>query len=170
MELSFGLLIVRIVVGLLMIGHGSQKLFGWFGGPGLKGVTGMLQSMGFKPAGFWAVIGALGEFGGGILLVLGLLTPLGAVAIFASMLMAVLKFHWKAGLWAQGGGYEYPLTLGIVALAGGIIGAGNYSLDALIGFSLPAVYYWVLVVLAVIVDVIGILTSHTVAAPAQQQA
>src|SRR5436190_8891614 len=143
MEFSLALLIVRVIVGLLMIGHGSQKLFGWFGGSGFVKTKGFLQTVGFKPAGFWTLIAVLGEFGGGVLFLLGLLTPFGAVAIFASMLMAVLKFHWKAGLWAQKGGYEYPLVLALLALTVGIFGGGNYSLDALIGFSLPAMFYWI---------------------------
>lgn len=167
MELSLALLIIRIVVGLLLIGHGSQKLFGWFGGHGFAGTVGFLKSQGFKPAAFWTLLGSLGEVGGGVLFVLGLLTPLGAVALFASMLMAVIKMHWKAGLWAQKGGYEYPLVLGLVALAVGIVGGGSYSIDALIGFSLPALYYWILVVLAVVVDLIGVATSRQPAAQTQ---
>ncbi|GHO62072.1 hypothetical protein KSC_009640 [Ktedonobacter sp. SOSP1-52] len=167
MEISLALLIIRIVVGLLLIGHSSQKLFGWFGGHGFAGTVGFLKSLGFKPAAFWTLLGSLSEFGGGVLFVLGLLTPLGAVAIFASMLMAVIKIHWKAGLWSQNGGYEYPLVLALVALVGGSVGGGNYSIDALIGFSLPALYYWILVVLAVVVDLIGLATSRQPAAQTQ---
>lgn len=170
MEFSLALLIVRVIVGLLMIGHGTQKLFGWFGGAGFAKTVGFLKSVGFKPAPFWVLLGALGEAGGGLLLVLGLLTPLGAVAVFASMLMAVLKFHWKAGLWAQKGGYEYPLVLAFVALAIGLVGGGSYSLDALMGFALPAAFYWVLVGLAIVVDLVGIMTSRQAVVEAQQQA
>ena len=167
MEFSLALLIIRIVVGLVLIGHGSQKLLGWFGGHGFAGNVGFLKSLGFKPAVFWALLASLGEFGGGILFVLGLLTPLGALAIFASMLMAVIKVHWKAGFWSQKGGYEYPLVLALVALAAGIVGGGSYSIDALIGFSLPALYYWILAVLAVIVDLVGVATSRQPAAQTQ---
>jgi putative oxidoreductase len=169
MESSLALLIVRVIVGLLMIGHGSQKMFGWFGGSGFVQTQGFLKSVGFKPAAFWTLVGTLGELGGGVLFLLGLLTPLGAVAIFASMLMAVLKFHWKAGLWAQKGGYEYPLVLALTSLAIGMVGGGNYSLDVLIGFSLPAMFYWVLVALAIVVDLVGIATSRQAGTPSQQQ-
>ncbi len=169
MESSLALLIVRVVVGLLMIGHGSQKMFGWFGGPGLVKTQSLLKTVGFKPAAFWTLVGTLGELGGGVLFLLGLLTPLGAAAIFASMLMAVLKFHWKAGLWAQNGGYEYPLVLALIALAIGMVGGGNYSLDALIGFSLSATFYWILVALAIAVDLVGIATSRPAATTSQQQ-
>ena len=169
MESSLVLLIIRVIVGLLMIGHGSQKMFGWFGGSGLAKTQSFLQTVGFKPAAFWTLVGTLGELGGGVLFLLGLLTPLGAAAIFASMLMAVLKFHWKAGLWAQNGGYEYPLVLAIIALAVGMVGGGNYSLDALIGFALPTTFYWVLVALAIVVDLVGLATSRQAATTSQQQ-
>jgi putative oxidoreductase len=169
MEISLALLIVRVVIGLLMIGHGSQKMFGWFGGNGFAKTIGFLKSVGFKPALFWALLGALGELGGGVLFLLGLLTPLGALAIFASMLMAVLKFHWKAGIWAQKGGYEYPFVVAIVALATGLVGAGSYSIDAVIGFSLPTTIYLVLAVVAIVVDLIGIATSRPSGAQTQQE-
>lgn len=170
MEMSLAVLIIRVVVGLLLIGHGSQKAFGWFGGNGFAGTVGFIKSIGFKPAGFWALIGVLGEVGGGLLFLLGFLTPLGAVAIFASMLMAVIKIHWKGGLWSQNGGYEYPLVLGLVALAIGISGGGSYSIDALIGFSLPAVIFWGLVLVAAIVDFVGLATSNQPAVSKEQQA
>ncbi|GHO49353.1 DoxX family protein [Ktedonospora formicarum] len=171
MELSLGLLIIRIVVGLLLIGHGSQKAFGWFGGGGFAGTVGFLKSIGFKPAGFWVLLGVSGEIIGGLLFLLGLLTPLGAAAIFASMLMAVIKMHWKAGLWSQNGGYEYPLVLAIVALAVGLIGPGSYSIDALLGFTLPTFIFWSLIVLSIIVDLVGrAISNQTSAAKEKQQA
>ena len=157
MSISFGLLVVRVVVGLLLAGHGAQKLFGWFGGHGLTGTTGFLKSLGFKPAGFWALLGSLGEFAGGLLLVIGFLSPLGAIAIFASMLMAVLKFHWAKGLWATNGGFEYPLVLMLLGLVLGLVGPGSYSLDALLGIALPTVLFWLGVVASIIIDVVGIM-------------
>lgn len=160
MEISLGLLILRVVVGLLLAGHGAQKLFGWFGGHGFAGTVGFLQAKGFKPAGFWTLLGVLGEFVGGLLLALGFLSPLGAIAIFASMLMAVIKFHWAQGLWSTSGGYEYPLVLAVVSLVLGWLGAGSYSLDALLGIALPSVIFWIGIVAAIIVDVIGVLTSR----------
>lgn len=166
MEISLALLVLRVIIGLLLAGHGAQKLFGWFGGHGFAGTVGFLQSMGFKPAGFWTLLGVLGEFVGGLLLALGFLSPLGAIAIFASMLMAVLKFHWKNGLWSTQGGYEYPLVLALLGLVLGWIGVGGYSLDALLGIALPPAIFWIGIVAAIIVDVIGLLTSRQ---PAQQQ-
>lgn len=160
MTLSFGLLLLRVVVGLFIMGHGSQKLFGWFGGNGFAKTSGWLQSMGFKPAWLWALLGSAGEFVGGLLLVLGFLTPLGAIAIFASMLMAVVRFHWSQGFWSTKGGYEYPLILLFMALVIGLIGPGAYAVDALIGFALPLSWYIIGLVLSAIVVYAGILISR----------
>jgi putative oxidoreductase len=165
MEISLGLAVLRVVVGLLLAGHGAQKLFGWFGGHGFAGTVGFLQAKGFKPAVLWTLLGTLGEFVGGLLLALGFLSPLGGIAVFASMLMAVLKFHWKQGLWSTQNGYEYPLVLGVVGLFFGWVGVGSYSLDALLGITLPGVLFGIGVVAAIIVDLIGLLTSRQ---PVQQ--
>src|SRR5215469_18432662 len=92
------LLVLRIVVGLYLAAHGAQKLFGWFGGPGLKGTEGFLGGMlGFRPARLWAPALALAETGGGVLVTLGLLTPLGAIAIGSSMVTATVVVHWARG-------------------------------------------------------------------------
>src|SRR5258708_4247269 len=169
MSISFGLLVVRVVVGLLLAGHGAQKLFGWFGGHGFTGTTGFLKSVGFKPAGFWALLGSLCEFAGGLLLALGFLSPLGAIAIFASMLMAVFKFHWTKGLWSTNGGFEYPLVLLLLSLVLGFVGPGSYSLDALFGIALPTALFWLGIVASIIIDVVGIMTSRQTE-PAQSAA
>lgn len=157
---SFALLFLHVALGLLLVAHGSQKLFGWFGGQGFVKTTGFLEAQGFRPAWLWSLFGGLGEFGGGLLLALGLLSPLGALGIFAAMLMAVLKFHWSKGFWGTKGGYEYPLVLGLLALVLGLTGPGSYSLDALIGFALPLPLFLVLLVVAALVVVVGIVTSH----------
>ncbi len=171
MSIAVGLLILRVVVGLVLAAHGSQKLFGWFGGPGFHGVTGWLQSQGFRPAWLWALLGGLGEFGGGLLLALGFLSPLGALGVFASMLMAVIKFHWKSGFWNTKHGYEYALVLALMALVVGITGPGSYSLDALLSINVPELFFWIGVALAIIVDIVGVVTSNQqTAAPAQQGA
>jgi len=162
MALNISLLILRVVVGFYLMGHGAQKLFGWFGGKGFAASVGMLKSRGFKPAVFWALLGSVGEFGGGLLLALGLFTPLGAIGVFASMLMAVLKFHWSKGFWAAKGGYEYPLILAILGFVLGLLGPGSYSLDALFGIPLSTVPLFLIgAVGAIIVDIIGIVTSNS---------
>ena len=158
--MSLGLFVLRVVIGLLIAGHGSQKLLGWFGGPGFAKTVGMMKSQGFKVPQFWALLGSLGEFGGGVFFVLGLLTPLAAIAIVAAMLMAVVKFHWSKGLWGTKGGFEYPLVLLFVALVVGLVGAGSYSIDALIGFALPLPVTLVFLLLAIIVVAVGVVQSR----------
>ncbi|HLY64942.1 MAG TPA: DoxX family protein, partial [Chloroflexota bacterium] len=130
------LVILRVVVGLYLVGHGAQKLFGWFGGHGLRGTAGFLGSMlGFRPALFWTVVAGLGEAGGGALMVLGLLGPIGPLAAAASMVVAT-STHVSKGVWAPKG-VEMPLIYLVVALALALTGPGAYSVDALAGISLP---------------------------------
>src|SRR5205807_6977775 len=112
--MDVALVILRLTVGLLIAGHGAQKLFGLFGGHGLRGTSAFLGSVGYRPAPFWAFLGGLSEFAGGLLFAIGFLSPLGSIAIGSAMLTAITKFHWGK-LWNTGGGFEYPL----VHLSGG---------------------------------------------------
>ena len=128
--MSLGLLILRLVVGLTMAAHGSQKLFGWFGGHGLKGTGGFLEQLGFIPGRRNALFAGLAELTGGLLLALGLATPLAATLIISVMFVAVATVHVKHGYFSQNQGFEYNLTLAAVALSLAIIGAGPVSLDA----------------------------------------
>ncbi|UGB28812.1 DoxX family protein [Metabacillus sp. B2-18] len=127
--IDIGLLIIRVVIGFLFIGHGAQKLFGWFGGYGLKGTGGWFESIGMKPGMTMALFAGLAELFGGILFALGLLTPLAGIIIAGTMLMAIVKVHGQNGLWATSNGYEYNLSLLVVAIGIALIGAGRYSLD-----------------------------------------
>ncbi|MFJ8244337.1 DoxX family protein [Peribacillus asahii] len=128
--ISIGLLIIRLVVGVLFIGHGAQKLFGSFGGYGLKGTGGWFESIGMKPGVTMALFAGLSELIGGILFVLGFLTPLAGVIIAGTMVMAIVKVHGPNGLWATSNGYEYNLTLLAVAIGIALIGPGQYAVDA----------------------------------------
>ncbi|GIP56905.1 DoxX family protein [Paenibacillus woosongensis] len=130
--LDVGLLLIRLVVGLLFIGHGAQKLFGMFGGYGPKGTGGWMESIGIKPGVLMAVLAGLMEFVGGLLFTLGFLMPLAATLIALAMLGAIVKVHFKNGLWSTANGYEYPLVLLVVAIAMALTGAGHISLDALL--------------------------------------
>jgi len=171
MSFDVGLLILRGVVGLILVAHGAQKLFGWFGGPGLKGFTGWMAAMGLKPAAIWGLMGALSEFGGGILLALGLLSPLGSLAIIGAMLMAIGLAHWSKGFWGSKGGYEYPLMLLIVSAVLGLVGPGGYSLDSLLGITLPTtLIFWPGLVIAIIVAAIGLNMNSRQTAGSKQSA
>ena len=132
--MTFGLLILRLVVGLTMAAHGSQKLFGWFGGHGLTGTGGFLEQLGFVPGRRNALFAGLAEFMGGLLLALGLATPLAATLIISVMFVAIATVHLKNGFFNHAQGYEYNLTLAVVALSVAIIGAGPLSLDAALGW------------------------------------
>ena len=130
--LNIGLLIIRLVVGLLFVGHGAQKLFGWFGGYGLKGTGGWFESIGMKPGVTMALMAGLAELIAGILFAAGLLTPLAALMIAGTMVMGIMKVHGQNGLWATSNGYEYNLTLIAVVVGIALIGPGQYALDALL--------------------------------------
>jgi putative oxidoreductase len=135
--MNVGLLILRLVVGIALAAHGAQKLFGWWGGPGVRGLSAHMASMRFRPVPIW-VAGAIGtEIGGGLLLALGLLNPLGSVGVGAAMLMAIVAFHWGKGFFGQGGGLEMPFLYLVAASVVGITGPGAYSLDAATHFALP---------------------------------
>ena len=138
MSYDVAVLVLRLVVGGLMFGHGAQKLFGWFGGYGLAGTGSFFGGqLRLRPAAFWTVLAGLSEAGGGLLLATGLLSPLGSLGIIAAMLMAVILVHWPR-LWASDNGIEYQLVLLAAVTAVALAGPGAYSLDALLGIALPA--------------------------------
>src|SRR6188508_2225016 len=122
-----GILIARLVVGLVMAAHGSQKLFGWFGGYGIAGTGGFFESLGFRPGRFFAMAAGASEVIGGLLVALGLLGPLGPAMIVAVMIVAIATVHWPHGLFAQNNGFELPLLNIAGAAAIALIGNGAYS-------------------------------------------
>ena len=128
--INIGLLIIRLVVGLLFVGHGAQKLFGWLGGYGIKGTGGWFESIGIKPGVTMALLAGLTELIGGILFTVGLLSPLAGIMIAGTMVMAIVKVHAPNGLWATENGYEYNLILIAVTIGVALTGAGQYALDA----------------------------------------
>jgi putative oxidoreductase len=133
--MDLALLILRVVVGVLFVGHGAQKLFGILGGHGLAGTAGFFESIGLRPGRIHAPAAGAAEFVGGALLALGLATPLGSLLIIAVMVAAVATVHLPNGVWATGNGYELNLVYGAVAFALAGIGAGTVSLDHVIGWS-----------------------------------
>ncbi|MBV6696021.1 DoxX family protein [Kitasatospora aureofaciens] len=129
---DLGLLALRSAVGGVLIAHGTQKLFGWFGGGGLEGTTKAMEHMGFHPARQSAIAAGLGEAGGGALLVAGLATP-AAGAVVAGTMAGAVAVHAPSGFFMTSGGYEYPAFLGVTGLALGLAGPGRYSVDHLTG-------------------------------------
>src|ERR1019366_1730315 len=113
--MNAGLVVVRVVFGLLMAAHGSQKLFGWFGGHGLAAVSGMFESLGFRPGRFFAAAAALAEGGSGVLMALGLFGPIGPALMLSVMIVAAISVHWQNGLFAMSNGIEMPLLYAAVA-------------------------------------------------------
>jgi putative oxidoreductase len=155
MLFSIGVLLLRATLGLTFMAHGSQKLFGWFKGGGWQGTQKMISSMGLRPIWFWVMISSLSEFGGGLLLFLGLLSPIGSLGIIAAMLTAIIKVHWKAGFWNGNHGMEFPLINLVAALALGLTGPGLFSLDAALGITLPEPISLIVGLVLVIVGVLG---------------
>jgi putative oxidoreductase len=125
-----GLFIIRAIIGGLLVAHGTQKLFGWYGGYGLDGTGGFFESVGHKPGRTMAMVAGISEAGGGLLLLLGLFTPLGSAAIIGTMIVASVSVHKDNGLWATNGGYELPLINATVAAGLAFTGAGAWSLDS----------------------------------------
>lgn len=131
------LFLLRLTIGSLLAGHGAQKLFGAFGGPGLQGTAGVVESMGYKPGRLWATAAAATESVGGLLTALGFLNPLGPVATLSVMVTATAKAHWRKPVWVTSGGAELPLTNIAAASAIAMIGPGRHSLDRMFGIRLP---------------------------------
>ena len=126
--------LIRATTGLMLMPHGAQKLFGWFGGYGLEGTGGFFaQNLGLEPGLFWAALVGGVEFFGGLLLVLGLLTRPAALAVAILMAVAVFTVHLPKGFFWTSGGYEYPLFWGLIALAIAFKGGARLSLDRALG-------------------------------------
>jgi putative oxidoreductase len=133
--LGAGLLVARLVLGLLMAAHGAQKLFGWFGGPGLRATAVGMEHLGFRPGLPFALAAGATELASGVLVALGLGGPIGPALMVSVMLVAAVSAHLRNGLWAQNGGYELALVYGAVAAALAFTGPGAYSADAALGLA-----------------------------------
>ncbi|HOP80525.1 MAG TPA: DoxX family protein, partial [Armatimonadota bacterium] len=110
-------LIIRVVLGIIFMAHGAQKLFGAFDGGGISGTAGFLGDLGLQPASFWAWVVALVEFFGGLAVFIGLLTGVAALLLVANMIVAMAAVHWSQGFFAAQGGFEFPLALAAMALS-----------------------------------------------------
>jgi putative oxidoreductase len=130
---NVGLLILRLTLGIVFLGHGAQKAFGAFGGPGFAGASAFFGSLGLRPARLWTAVAVAGELTAGLLLLLGLLTPVAGLLVVATMAVAIAKVHGPKGFFVQNGGYEYNLVLLIAAVVLALTGPGTFSLDHVLG-------------------------------------
>jgi putative oxidoreductase len=161
MYTAIGLLILRLGIGLIIAAHGAQKLFGVWGGPGMTKWTQSVQRLRIRPAQPWAWVAALSEFGGGLLLALGLLSPLGSLAIIGAMLVAIATVHLPKGFWVSKGGFEFNLSLIAGAAALAFTGAGPYSLDGALRIHLPEPLTLIVGTIALVIGVSATLLSRS---------
>ena len=168
--MKIGRLLLRTVVGGFFVGHGTQKLFGWFGGYGLEGTAKGFEQLGLRPGKANAVAAGVAEAGGGALMVIGLETPLAAAVLTSTMITAIKTVHLKNGPWASNSGYEYNVVLIAAALAIAEVGPGPLSLDAARGRERQG-SGWALAALAAgVVGAVGAHLSASSQAPAEQPA
>ena len=159
--MDLGLLVARLVLGPLMAAHGAQKLFGWFGGYGLSGVSSWLESIGYKPGKVFALAAGVSEFAGGLLIATGLLGPGGPALVIATMIVAAGSVHWP-NVFAASNGIELPLVYGVGAATVALTGHGLYSLDHLFGLSglwSPAIV-WTTLVAGIVGAVVTLAYRH----------
>jgi putative oxidoreductase len=157
--MDIGLFALHALVGALFAGHGAQKLFGLFGGHGIEGTGGFMESLGLRPGRLHATLAGGAELLGGLLLALGLLVPLAAAMLIATMVTASLTAHRGKGVWNQGGGFELPLVYGTVAFALAAVGAGELSLDSALGLDLAGAGWGLAALAAGVLGGLGAIAS-----------
>jgi putative oxidoreductase len=162
--MSAGLLLARLILGFGIAAHGSQKLFGWFGGYGPKGTGGWLEQLGYRPGHLYAIGAGLGELGGGLLIALGFLNGLGPALVVMVMIVAIFSVHVNNGFFNDKQGWELPAMYIAGALALDFGGFGTYSLDSLLGISVLASVSirWILIAVAVVLAFINLVTRRQV--------
>lgn len=140
--LDLGLLLLRLLLGLLLVGHATQKLFGWFRGPGPHGTGVLFERYGVRPGTLMALFAGAAELFGAILVTVGLGSPLGTAVVVSTMVVAV-AVNFRNGIWAHlGAGYEVAFIYGAIAVVLGYTGPGSWSLDAALGLNTHNGYAW----------------------------
>ncbi len=165
--MGLGRLVLRSVIGGLFIGHGTQKLFGWFGGGGLDETGKGFEAIGLGPGRRQAVAAGVAESGGGALLALGFATPLAEAVLISVMLTAIRTVHWKNGPWATNGGYEYNVVLISALLGLAETGPGCFSFDRALGIERAGLLW---MAAAAAAGTAGSLAATAVAQPVSGQA
>jgi putative oxidoreductase len=162
--MDLALLVLRLVVGLLFVGHGAQKLFGAFGGGGLDGTAGLFDNLGLRPGWLHARAAGTAEFLGGALIALGLFTPFAAAVLIGVMTAAILTVHAPNGIWNTNQGYEFNLVMSAVVFALAGVGAGAWSLDNAFGFDLNGTIWAIAALAAGIIGGLGAVLSGRMSA------
>jgi putative oxidoreductase len=165
---DLGHLILRLTAGGLLTGHGSQKLFGWFGGYGLEGTRTWLRSLGLRPGRTWAIVAGVGEFGGGLLTTLGLFHPIGPILMTGPMGVATTKVHWAKPIWGTEGGAELPVTNVAITTALALVGPGRFSLDYLFGIRVPRPFVYLTIASVAIATYIASTTPSPTTTDAEE--
>lgn len=165
--LDLGLFLIRVVFGLTFAAHGAQKLFGWFGGYGIAGTGGFLESIGFRPGKMFATASGLAEFAGGLLLALGFLGPVGPALLLSVMFVAAMTVHRKNGFFVATNGLEHPLIMATAAVGIGLTGPGRCSLDAALGNYglLTPTATWIILAIGLLGGVANLAVRRPAAAP-----
>jgi putative oxidoreductase len=164
--MDLGLLIIRVVVGGLIAGHGTQKLFGRFGGGGIAGTGGFLESLGLRPGRLLALLAGASELVGGLLLTVGLFSPLAALLIVSTMSVAARTAHAGRGLWITNGGSEYVLTVAAIAVGIAIVGPGALSADRALGLETSGIVAGVAAVAGGLIGAAAVLVARNPSATA----
>jgi putative oxidoreductase len=169
--MAYGILFLRVIVGLVLAAHGTQKLFGWWGGHGIRGTGGFFAGLRFRMPMQMAVLAGMGETSG-VLFALGLVTPFAALLMASTMVVAVGSVQIKNGLFVGNGGYEYNLVLATVAVAVAATGPGRFSLDRAFGWddNLSGLWWGVGVMAASLLGGALVLALRTPAPPPEVQA
>lgn len=149
---SIGLLLLRVVVGIVMAAHGTQKLFGWFGGYGLHKTGEFFVQLGFWPGSAFAAAASVTEIVSGILVALGFLGPIGPALMISVMIVAAVTVHWEHGLFAGANGIEVPLLYSAAAFALALTGYGQYSLDVALSIAgqLSTSITWIVLAIGIV--------------------
>src|SRR5215510_1402396 len=153
------ILLFRMTVGLAFAAHGGQKIFAWFGGYGPDGTGQFMEALGFRPGRRHALAAGFVELAGGLLLALGVLTPLAAALIASVMVVAAVTVHWKNGFFAPSG-YELNLVLGVAALTVAFTGPGAFSVDGVAGYARGGIAWGIGTVVVAVVGAIGQLAQR----------
>jgi putative oxidoreductase len=156
--MAYGMILLRVVAGLALAAHGSQKLFGALGGSGPAGTRTFFAGLGFRTPLAMAMVAGLSELGGGLLFAFGLLTPLAALALTVVMLNAIGTVHWKNGFFNSAGGFEYNLLIVATALAVTATGPGRFSLDHAFGWAERISGPWWALAIVLVASAIALVT------------